>query len=283
MDRKRLTLELDGRYWEDNEGRTYDQVKLEAHRFVLDALRLNGRADYNHWDTDNVGDENGLRLGVGALWYLARQVWLEGEIWQLQMESERPDLVGGKINLHLPHRFVGGYAKLQFSRHEIETVEALRAEIYEEDYELITYSRFYDKIDLYANGRWIDRTDDNPTWLVNGRAVYRLQEWPYIAAGYLFRFADSDINPIEYWAPENLQQHQLYGNIRGRWHDLRYSLAGQVGYSREYLSDWKFIWGGNAQLDWDITRRLALSAQANYQESSTYNRTTASVGGKIRF
>lgn len=72
VDRKRLTLELDGRYWEDNEGRTYEQVQLEAYGFVLDSLRLNGLGDYNHWNTDNVGDENGLRLGLGGLWYMDR-------------------------------------------------------------------------------------------------------------------------------------------------------------------------------------------------------------------
>ena len=195
VDRKRLTLEVDGRYWEDNEGRTYEQGKLEPYGFVLDALRLNGMADYNHWNTDGVGDESGTRLGVGGRVYLDRQVWLTGEIWQLIMESNLPDLVGGKINLHLPNRLLGGYAELEFNRQEIETVEALRAEIYEDQYELITYSRLLDKIDVYANGRYVDRTDENWTWLAYGRAVYRLNEWPYISAGYLFRFAEQRFRP----------------------------------------------------------------------------------------
>ena len=50
-----------------------------------------------------------------------------------------------------------------------------------------TYSRLFDKLDLFANGQYVDRTDDNATWLLYGRFVYRLKEWPYLGVGYLFK------------------------------------------------------------------------------------------------
>lgn len=283
VDRKRTLLELDGGYWEDNEGRSFDQIQAQADGFVRDFFKLGGLANFNRWNTDGLGDERGTRLGVSALWYLQPQIWLEGQLWQLQMEGGLPDLVGGEASLHLPNRWLGGYAELKYSRQEIETVEALRAEIYADVYELDTYSRLFDKVDAFVNGQFTDRTDDNATWLLYGRLVYRLKEWPYLGAGYLFRFGDSDFDPEEYWAPENLEQHQLYGTVRGTWHRVTYSLSGQVGYSREWQTDWQFIWGGNAKLDWMVTRRLFLTLEGNYQESSTYNRTTATAGASVRF
>ena len=283
VDRKRMSLELGGRYWQDNEDRSYEQYSAQAGGYVKDYLRLGGLADYNRWKTDGLGDERGTRFGAEARWHLFPQIWLEGQLWQLQLENDLSDLVGGHVSLHLPNRWLGGFAELQYSRQEIETVEALRAEIHSDTYELATYSRLFDKFDLFANGQYIDRTDDNSTWLVFGRLVYRLKEWPYLGAGYLFRFGDSDFDPDEYWAPEELEQHQLYGNLRGAWGRLGYSFSGQAGYSREWQTDWQFIWGGNARLEWAVTRRLSLRLEGIYQESATYNRTTATAAAIVRF
>ena len=283
VNKERPLLQLDGTYWEDNEGRSYEQLHAEADGFVRQYLRLGGLADYNRWQADGLGDERGTRIGVSGLWYLQPQIWLEGRIWQLQMEGALDDILGGQAVLHLPNRWLGGYAELSYSRDEIETVEALRADIQADTYGIDTYSRLFDKVDAFVNGRLIDRTDGNTTWLLFGRLVYRLKEWPYLGAGYLFRFGDSDRDPPEYWAPENLEQHQLYASLRGGWRSFTYSLSGQVGYSREWQTDWQFIWGGNARLDWLLTRRLSLFLEGVYQESSTYNRTTATAGAAYRF
>lgn len=282
-DRKRLTLELGGRYWKDNEDRSYEQFSAQGGGFVRNYLRLGAFADANRWNTDGLGDERGMRLGAEARWHLFPQIWLDGQLWQLQLEDDLDDLGGGELRLHLPNRWLGGFAELGFSRAEIETVEALRAEIHADTYELATYSRLFDKFDLFANGQIVDRTDDNQTWLAFGRLVYRFQEWPYLGAGYLFRFGDSDSDPAEYWAPEELEQHQFYANWRGAWGRLGYSFSGQAGYSREWQTDWQFIWGGNARLEWAVTRRLSLRVEGIYQESATYDRTTATAGAIVRF
>ena len=283
VDRKRLTLEVGGRYWEDNEDRSYEQYSAQGGGYVQDYLRLGGFADANRWQTDGLGDERGTRIGAEARWHLYPQIWLEGQLWQLQFDGDLDDLVGGDLRLHLPNRWLGGYAELRYGRQEIETVEALRAEISADVYELATYSRLFDKVDLFANAQQIDRSDENETWLVFGRAVYRFQEWPYLGAGYLFRFGDSDSDPDEYWAPEELEQHQLYANWRGSWRTLGWSLSGQAGYSRELDVDWQFIWGGNARLDWTLARRLTLRLEGIYQESATYERTTVSASALFRF
>ncbi|MGD9611634.1 MAG: tetratricopeptide repeat protein [Kiritimatiellia bacterium] len=283
VDRKRLTLEVGGRYWEDNEDRSYEQFSAQGGGYVQDYLRLGGFADANRWQTDGLGDERGTRVGAEARWHLFPQVWLEGQLWQLQFDRDLDDLVGGDLRLHLPNRWLGGYAELRYGRQEIETVEALRAEISADVLELATYSRLFDKVDLFANAQQIDRSDENETWLVFGRLVYRLQEWPYLGVGYLFRFGDSDSDPAEYWAPEELEQHQLYASWRGAWGPLGYSLSGQAGYSRELDVDWQFIWGGNARLDWTIARRLTLRLEGIYQESATYERTTVSAAALFRF
>jgi len=283
LNRKRIDPGAGYRYWEDNEDRSYQQFYAQAHGFVRDYLQLGALIDHNRWKTEGLGEEQGLRLGLSTRWFLHPQIWLDAQIWQLQMDSDLSDLTGGKASLRLPTRWLGGFAELQASRQEIETVEALREEIHSDIYELVTYSRLLDKIDVFANGRLTDRTDDNRTWLLYGRIVYRLKEWPHLGAGYLFRFGDSDFNPDEYWAPEQLEQHQLYATARGIWHRLGYSIAGQVGVSRERERDWQFIWGGNGKLDWRLTRRLSLMVEGKYQESETYNRTTLRAGATLRF
>jgi tetratricopeptide (TPR) repeat protein len=283
VNRKRISPTLSGRTWEDNEGRSFEQISLDGNGFIGDSFRLGALANLNRWETEGTGSERGLRLGLNGLWYLHRQIWVEGEVWQLQMNSDLDDFIGGEVRLHLPNRWLSGHAELVFSRQEIETVEALRAEIHANYYELVTYSRLFDKVDAFINGQVADRSDDNNTWLLNGRLVYRLKEWPYLGAGYLFRFGDSDMNPAEYWAPEQLEQHQAYASLRGSWFRMGYSLAAQAGVSRELQKDWVFIWGGNAKLNWKLTRRLSLRGEVNYQESETYNRTTATAGATIRF
>ena len=283
VDRKRLTLEVGGRYWEDNEDRSYEQFSAQGGGFVKDYLRLGGFADANRWNTDGLGDERGTRIGAEARWHLYPQIWLDAQLWDLQFDGDLEDLVGGDLRLHLPNRWLGGYAELRYGRQEIETVEALRADVTADTLELATYSRLFDKVDLFANAQQIDRSDDNQTWLAFGRLVYRFQEWPYIGAGYLFRFGDSDSDPDEYWAPEELEQHQLYATWRGSWRTLGWSLSGQAGYSRELDVDWQFIWGGNARLDWTVARRLTLRLEGIYQESATYDRTTVSAAALFRF
>lgn len=280
--RRRPTVALEAAGWFDNEDRTSFKAGGQGQAFVGEKVQLRAFANRNRWETESIGVERGTRAGAGAMVYLFEQMWIDGELWWLAMDNLEDEL-GGSASLHVPNPLLSGNVELQASRDEVDSVEALRADIYQDTYALRTYSRFFDKLDLYANLSAIDRTDGNLTRMLDGRLVGRLNEWPFIGAGYLFRFADSDFDPPEYWAPEELEQHQLYANVRGLLGPVNYAVSGQAGYSRERDGDWEFVWGGRGRLEYGITRRLSISGEASYFEGPVYERTTWTAGITGRF
>ncbi len=268
--------------WKDNEDRAYFQWGGDANVFVVDRIRLGAFGDYNRWERDDLGNEEGHRGGVQGLFYVDRATWLDLRFWRLWMD-ELPDRNGRLISLRLPNTLLSGHVELVAAREELETVEALRADIFQNRYAVQTYSRLLDVVDLYANLTQLERTDDNDTTMLDGRAVYRIREWPFIGAGYLFRFGDSDFDPPEYWAPEKLEQHQLYGNIRGVYGPVNVSVSGQAGYAREIDTDWRFVWGARASADLRINRHLSVRADGSYFEGPIYERFTWTLGAAARF
>ena len=263
--------------WTDNEDRSYRQCGAEADIHLTGALKLGVLADRNRWEKDDLGSEEGTRYGGKLFWYLREETWFNAELWRLEMDDLR-DHSGGLANLHLPNAPLNGYVELQAARQEVETVEALREEIYANILSANTYSRLFDDWDLYANYSQTRRSDDNDTWMLDGRLVYRIDEWPFLGVGYLFRFADSDTDPAEYWAPQGLEQHQLYGNLRGVWGRLNYTFSGQAGEAREEDTEWDFVWGGRARADYRIVPKASLMGEVSYFEGPIYDRTTW-VGG----
>ncbi len=282
--KKRLQLEVDARGWEDSDERTFERDGARAHGFVSDHLRLGLFGDYNRWTRDGLGVEEGIRTGGDLLWFYFPQQWLRGELWWMDFDNpEIDDHLGGRANVHLPNRPFSGYVELEWWRDQVETIEAVRDEILFDQFGLYTYSRALDLWDVYANGFAILRTDENDTYMVNGRIVRRLQEWPYLGAGYRFRFADSDRDPDEYYAPEELQKHQLYAALRGTYRLLHYTTSGEAGYAREGDGDWKFVWGARLNADLRLTRRLSLLGSVSHFETPDYERDTWRVALQVRF
>lgn len=269
-------------HWYDNESRSYEQWNAEAQGFVTDRLRLGAFADRNRWEQDALGVEEGDRAGVQALIFPHRAIWLEARVWRLWMD-DLPDRDGRLIRLRLPNTLLSGFVAFVAAREEMETVEALRADIYQNRFAVQTYSRLLDVWDLYANLTRLERTDDNETTIIDGRLVYRLHEWPFLGAGYLFRFGDSDFDPPEYWAPEELEQHQFYATWRGDYRRLNFSFSGQAGVAREMETDWRFVWGARANADLRLTRHLGLRGEVNYFEGPIYERTTWTAGATAKF
>ena len=276
-DQQRPEVDLRITQWTDNEDRSYLQWGGNANAYLTDTLKLGVLADRNRWEKSDLGDEEGTRLGGQLFWYLREETWFNAELWQLNMDDLR-DHTGGLANLHVPNAPLNGFVELQAARNEVETVEALRQEIYANTFAANTYSRLFDDWDLYANFSQTFRSDENETWMADGRLVYRIDEWPFLGIGYLFRFADSDFDPPEYWAPMGLEQHQLYGTMRGAWGPINYSFSGQAGEAREEDTDWNFVWGARARADYRIRPRVSLMGEVNYFEGPVYNRTTW-VGG----
>ena len=278
--RPQATLFLSG--WRDNEDRDHYRYGAFGDSFVSERLRLGVMADRDRWSTDNIGTEYGTRYGLRGLAYLAPQIWLSGSLWQLDMD-DLDDHWGGDLALRVPNPLLSGFLTLSAAREEIETVEALRANIDAEIYALRTYTRLRDRWDLFADLSQIDRSDGNDTTMLDGRLLYRVQEWPYTGIGWRFRLADSDRDPPEYWAPEKLQQHQLHVAVRGAWGKLSYAASAEAGYARQRDTDWRFVWGTRGTVDYALTRRFSLTGELGYFESPDYNRTFGRIGLTGRF
>ncbi len=278
--RPQATAFLSG--WRDNENRDHYRYGAFGDAYVSERVRVGVMADRDHWSTDGVGTEYGTRYGLRGLAYLAPQVWLSGSLWQLDMDDLK-DHWGGDIALRVPNPLLSGYLTLSASREEIETVEALRANIDANTYALRTYTRLRDEWDLFADLSHVQRSDGNDTSMLDGRLLYRVQEWPYIGAGWRFRVADSDRDPPEYWAPEQLQQHQAHITIRGAKGNWSYAASAEAGYAKERDTSWRFVWGAKGSVDYALTRRFNLSGELGYFESPDYNRTYGRLAVTGRF
>lgn len=273
---------LDGGGWHDNEDRSHRYWGGSVDGFVAAWLKLGAFANRNRWKTEDVAEEKGTRYGLRLQAFPAREIWLEGSLWRLNMDDV-DDYTGGRANLRLPNRRLSGFVNLEFRRDEIETVEALQKNLRTDTYAARTYSRPWEVFDLFADGNYLSRNDGNDTWLVDGRLIYRIKEWPYLGAGYRLKFADSDFDPDEYWAPEELEQHQLYANLRGTYGRLNGSLSGEAGYAREADTDWRFVWGCRAQGSFRVWRELRLVGDIYHSESPDYHRTTWRVALEAQF
>lgn len=282
-ERKRAFLDINGETWRDSDERKYFAWGGDARLFVSDRLSLEVFADDIEWSRKDKGKEDGVRIGGGLLWYFKEEKWLEARLWHMGIDGI-DNYFGGSVNLHLPNASWGGFIDLQAARETIDTVEAVREEILADRFTVRNYSRISDFWDLFANATYIHRTDDNDTISVDGIFQRRLKEWPFYGLGYKFRFANSDSNPSEiYWAPVDLQQHELYVTTRGVFYNLHYSMSGNAGYAKEEDTDWRFVWGGRINLDYRLLSRMMLNGQYIHQETPTYNNNVFLFGLKFRF
>ncbi|MFZ3138709.1 MAG: tetratricopeptide repeat protein [Thermodesulfovibrionales bacterium] len=282
LNRKRPLLEFSYDRWNDSDDREYESYggKIEGH--INDRLQLGLSIDRNKWDREGFGDEKGTRIGGELLWYFQEEHWINANIWYMNLDHIK-DHAGGSVNVHFPNAPWSGFVELQAGHEEIDTVEAVRKRIMSNRYAIQTYSRILDVWDLFANLTTMSRTDRNDSLIFNGRFVRRLKEWPFLGIGYQFRFADSERSPVEYWAPQDLQQHELYFASRGEYQRLSYNVIGNVGYADEKDNNWRFVWGTKAELNIHITSRLLLNARYKYQESPNYNLNEWLFGASYRF
>jgi tetratricopeptide (TPR) repeat protein len=282
-ERKRPFLNLDVETLRDSDKREYFAWGGNAHLHVSDRLSFEVFADDIEWSREEKGEEKGVRIGGGLLWYFSEEKWLNARLWHMGLDDIE-NYFGGSINLHLPNASWGGFIDLQAARETIDTVEAVREEILADRFTLRTYSRILDFWDLFANVTYMHRTDDNDTIMVDGVFQRRLKEWPFYGLGYKFRIANSDSNPSEiYWAPVDLQQHELYFTTRGEVHNLHYSISGNAGYAKEEDTGWRFVWGGRIELDYRLLSRIMLNGQYIHQETPIYQNNVFLFGLKFRF
>ena len=278
--RSQATVFVSG--WKDNEDRDHYRYGGYGDTYVSERLRLGAAVDRDRWATDGIGSEYGTRVGLRGLAYLWPEIWLDGKLWYLDMD-DLDHHWGGEASLRLPNPLLSGHLYLVAMREEIETVEALRENIDANTYALRTYTRLCDMYDLYANLSQIDRSDGNDTTMLDGKLLYRLHEWPYVGIGWRFRYADSDRDPPEYWAPEELEQHQLHINVRGAWDRWVYTVSGEAGYARESGTDWRFVWGVRGNVNYVLSTRFSVNGELGYFETTDYERWFGRLGLTGRF
>ena len=278
--------------WYDSDDRSFQAFTLHAsstlgrpskpeapgHRARLEVL-----SERRTYELKGASDMDAWRIGAGGQLRLAPETYADAAVWHEMYAGTRArDFTGGYFGFRIPVRAIGGYANAAFERDTLETLEAVRSDIQQRKYSGGAYARVFDVFDLFANGAFMDRDDHNQTWTTDGRFLYRVTEWPYFGVGYAWRFGDSDADPPEYYAPMNLEQHQLYVGLRGTWRQLHFIGSVQAGYSRETGRGWEWVWGGRLRLEADLTHRLLLFAEANRMESSTYDRNGFQAGVEIR-
>ncbi len=281
-DRKNTALALNGSIWEDSDDRQVVRYGAELGTYVADQLRLSVFSDRTRYEREGFGGERGFRSGGGFRWHLAPQWRLDAQAWWLNMD-EVPNQVGWAMNLHIPAAALGGSLELEATRDEVYTVESVRNRIWASEFSLATYSRIANFWELSLAPSFVDRNDGNQTYSIQGHFARRLHEWPYFGLGYSFRFADSDRDPIEYWAPVELRQHQVYLASRGEYGKLLYGIALRAGYAAQKDTDWRFRWGGRPMIGLRLTSRTELRAEFIRLDTAIYHSNTWLFGLVQRF
>jgi Tfp pilus assembly protein PilF len=219
---------------------------------------------------------DGEDLVVGARWFFYPEFWLEAQGQLTDTDGGPGAWLNGQATLHGPFAPKGaaidGAWDIQAAHERIDTVEAISEQIMANRVSLFTHNRILNYYDLFLNLHGISRTDGNNTGSMDGRLLARLFEYPLFSLGYAFQFANSDRNPIQYWAPLDLVTHLAYasfGFAPTRW----FNGNGSVGYgpSRDRSNDWRNIWRVNAGMDITLKERLKFSVKYSYFSSPTYN------------
>lgn len=226
---------------------------------------------------------DGQDLTVGGRWFFHPEYWVELQ-GQLTNTNGGPGTwANGMATLHgrlAPKGVkIDGTWDLQVAHERIDTVEAISDQIMANRVSLFTHNRILDFWDLFVNMHGISRTDGNNTAAIDGRLLRRLFEYPLFSLGYAFQFANSDRNPIQYWAPQNLATHLAYGSFGyspTRWFNINGSLG--YGTSSDRNNSWREVWRANAGMDITMRDRLKLSLKYSYFSTPDYNLNEAWAG-----
>lgn len=269
----------------DDENRRHIRAGTTVRGRVANRAQVDALFDYNWWKKDQTGDEDGLRTGAGGRWYFRPQYWIDGRLYRMDYRHEGlRDFWGGFVRLRVPNALLNGDVTLEASRDEVGTAEAIRAAIEQWHYALRSYSRIWDDVDVFVNGSITDRDDGNQTWTLDGKMVWPLKRaWPFVGIGPYVRIADSDRDPEAYYAPEDLQQFQLFGTFRGGYRRLTYTGSLQGGVGHEQGRDWRFIWSGRLLAELELGRSATPFGEIKYQEAPAYERYQVSGGLNFDF
>ncbi|HML55403.1 MAG TPA: tetratricopeptide repeat protein [Solidesulfovibrio magneticus] len=230
----------------------------------------------------------GQDVTVGGRWFFHPEYWLEVQGQLTTTDGGPSGWVNGQATVHGPIAPKGakidGTWEIQAAHERIDTVEAITDQIMANRLSVFTHTRILDFWDLFVNAHGISRTDGNNTGSIDGRLLRRLFEYPLFSLGYAFQFANSDRNPIQYWAPQDLATHLAYGSFGyapSKW----FNVNGSVGYglSSDRNNSWREVWRANAGMDITMRDRLKLSLKYSYFSTPDYNLSEAWAGISYTF
>ena len=263
----------------DSDNRLHHWIGSVFGGHVSDSLLLYGRAGYLDWSLDDAPtgsmEHSGAETALGARWYFYPEYRLSLEGALTLFDKDIAPFMGATASLHAPIDLsllnINGTYDLELSRERIETVEAVSEEIHAHRGSLMTHVRFMDYYDLFTNMHALLRTDANNTFIVDGRVLRRLFDAPLLQLGYAYQYGNSDWNPEEYWAPEDLQTHLAYLSVSHTVADwLRVVASTAYGPSKSKARKWQQVWRANLENTISFSDRFNIDLKYSYFQTPTY-------------
>ena len=268
----------------DNEQRDHFHAGAWARHPLSGSVVAEALLDYNQWRREGWNSAEGVRSGAGARWYATPGVWVDGRLTRMDyLDDHLNDFVGGFLRIRVPQPRWGGDVRLEATREEVGTVEAIERAIEQWNYVLRAAARFGERTEGQLNASYTDRDDVNDTRAVEGRLLWRARQAPELGIGLYGQIADSWKNPPEYYAPMEVHQYQAMGQWNTTRGKLNLQATVQAGYARAQYRDWRFAWGSRVLAEYAIWRRLYVFADLSYQDTVGYQRWHMSGGLGSRF
>lgn len=288
LDQAELTAEprstFDFQYGADSDDRELREWSAGYVGRLHDTVRLGGMIEDQTFERDGLGDERALRLGVDALWYPASGRQLTAAFWWMNMESgDVDDVPGGSLKMHSFARWLNGSWALSYAHDQIKTVEAVRNDVQSDTFSLQADSVVADRFDVRMNATGSRLTDDNESWSLDGRVLYRMWTFPYLGFGYRGRVSDHDFVSPDYYSPDDLEHHGAVVSLRGDYDEFRYSLTGEAGTAREGGAGWTGVWSMDTRVDLRITDSALVYCQYTHHETPSYDTDSIRLGMDVRF
>lgn len=257
----------------DNEQRDSFQAGAWAQHPLSGAVVAEGLLDYNQWRREGWSTAEAVRSGAGARWYVTPETWADGRLTRMDyLDDHLNDFVGGFVRIRVPQPRWGGDLRLEATREEVGTVEAIERAIEQWNYVLRAAARFGERTDGQLNASYTDRDDVNDTRAVEGRLLWRARQAPELGLGLYGHIADSWKNPPEYYAPMEVHQYQAMGQWNTTRGKLNVQATVQAGYARAQYRDWRFAWATRVLTEFAIWRQLYVVADLSYQDTVGYQR-----------
>jgi len=270
--------------WQDSDDRKHLVWGGDYHAYLRKELKLGGLYDYQTFKQDGLGDENGMRLGTDARWFVGEEQWLTAKLWWMNMESsDISDYPGGSLAYHSGSAWLNGTWDLAYEREQVQAVEAVRNEVMSDSVSIQSESIMADLFEVQLSGESTFRTDNNDTWMLDGQCLYRVLIQPSLGFGYHGQWADSDETTPDYYTPDGFERHAAMIAFHGSIRWFNYDVSADLGTARESGGDWENVWGFSARGDVRFSDTTHMFGGYARLEDPGYDVDSVRLGLNIRF